>query len=152
MSSIKFIMIHKKNITSKGTQEYMEFWSLFIVHGRQQSSRLQSAPTDKKSTNSETGPSLVSLAPTKNGLRSPILKCKSILASLMLISDCHQSAAHQHCSSSTNQLCSSLLLVIGLLIWFIFSMLLITVSHHCCSSTLLVTINSSTSRSNWPCL
>ena len=40
-----------------------------------------------------TGPNLVFLAPTKKGLRSPILKCKIILASLMPISDCHQSAA-----------------------------------------------------------
>ena len=49
---IKLIMIHKNNITSKETQKYMEFWSLFIVHGRQQYPRLQSTPTDENRTNS----------------------------------------------------------------------------------------------------
>ena len=42
-----------------------------------------------------TRPILVFLAPTMKGLRSPILKCKIPLASLMPISDCHQSVAHQ---------------------------------------------------------
>ena len=45
-------MIHKHNITSKETQEYMEFLSLFILQGRQQSSQIQSAPTVEKSTDS----------------------------------------------------------------------------------------------------
>ena len=35
-------------------------------------------------------PGFVFLAPAKNGLRSPILKCKTQLASLMSIFDCHQ--------------------------------------------------------------
>ena len=39
------------------------------------------------------GPDLVFLAPTKKGLRSTILKCKTLLASLISISNCHQSAA-----------------------------------------------------------
>ena len=34
------------------TQEYLQFRPLFIVHGRQQSSRLQSTPTDEKRANS----------------------------------------------------------------------------------------------------
>ena len=49
---IKFIMSHKHSITSKETQGDMEFWSLFIVHGRQKYSRLQSTPTHEKSTKS----------------------------------------------------------------------------------------------------
>ena len=49
-----------------------------------------------------TGPSLVFLAPTKKGLRSPILKCKTLLASLMPISDCHQSAAIIYLCCSIN--------------------------------------------------
>ena len=39
---------------------------------------------------------MVFLAPTKKGLRNPILKCKNQLASLMSISDCHQSAAQSY--------------------------------------------------------
>ena len=49
----------------------------------------------KKKSTLVMGPSLVFLAPTKKDLRSPILKCKIPLASLMPIFDCHQSAAHQ---------------------------------------------------------
>ena len=45
------------------------------------------APTLRTESN------LVFLAPTKKGLRSLILKCKILLASLMPIFDCHQSAA-----------------------------------------------------------
>ena len=40
-----------------------------------------------------TRPNLVFLAPTKKWLRNTILKCKILLASLMSISDCHQSAS-----------------------------------------------------------
>ena len=40
-----------------------------------------------------TRPGVVFLAPTKKGLRSPILKCQTQLASLMSIFDCHQSDA-----------------------------------------------------------
>ena len=50
------------------------------------------------------GPSLVFLAPSKKGQRSPILKCKILLASLMPISDCHQSAAPLLCSSTMSSL------------------------------------------------
>ena len=42
------------------------------------------------------GPSLVFLNPTKKELRNPILKCKTRLASLMSISDCHQSTIHTY--------------------------------------------------------
>ena len=37
-----------------------------------------------------TGPILVFLAPTKKGLKSPILKCKTQLASLMSLCHCYQ--------------------------------------------------------------
>ena len=40
-----------------------------------------------------TGTNLVFLAPTKKGLRSPILKCKILHAMLMSIYDCHQSTS-----------------------------------------------------------
>ena len=40
-----------------------------------------------------TRPNLVFLAPTKKFLRSPILKCKIPLASLIPITDCHQFAS-----------------------------------------------------------
>ena len=42
------------------------------------------------------GPNLVFLAPTKKGSSCPILKCKILLASLMLIFDCHQSATQPY--------------------------------------------------------
>ena len=55
-------MSHKHNITSKETRENLEFLSLFIVHGRQQSSQLQSAPIDENKTKSHnrTQPSFLS--------------------------------------------------------------------------------------------
>ena len=47
-----------------------------------------------------TRPILVLLAPTKKGLRSPILNCKIPFASLMPISDCHQSAAQPYTTTA----------------------------------------------------
>ena len=42
-----------------------------------------------------TRPNLVFLSPTKKGLRSPVLKCKILVARLIPIFDCNQSVAHQ---------------------------------------------------------
>ena len=88
--------------------------SFIYGNGTLQSSQLQSTPTNEKSANScnRTQPSLAFLAPTKKGLRSQILKCKILLASLMPISDCHQSAAQPFLPINLClSICSSILLV-----------------------------------------
>ena len=93
----------------------------------------------KRAPNLITGPSLVFLTPTKKGLRSPILKCKIILASnhndllhnqpmLCISISTHQSTG-QHCS-------------------LIFGQYSHPATQNCCSSQLLINLWSS---SHQPC-
>ena len=76
-----------------------------------------------------TGPSLVFLDPTKKSLRSPILKCKIPLASLMPIFYCHQSAAQP---SLLIILCLSTLSSLLVNLFYSSILLLITQSAHWC--------------------
>ena len=102
--------------------------SLFILHRRQQSSQLQSTPTDKKSTNSETRSSLVFLAPTKKGWgvqsssASHYLQawCQSLIVINLLPNHlCSSSSVRQ----STQYCCNTLLN-------FSVHLLLVNATHH----------------------
>ena len=85
-----------------------------------------------------TGPSMVFLAPTKKSLRSPIIKCKIPLASLMPIFDRHQSVAH-------HSICSSMLLVICSILMVLCSSLWLQQS----SQSLLMYLCTSTINHSW---
>ena len=120
-------MSHNHNITSKETQEYMEFWYLFIVHGKNNILDYNQHQLMKRAPTLITGPNLVFLAPIEKGLRIPILKCKIILVRnhMALLQNqpmiCTSIYSHhsvdQHCSSMSGQS-----------------------AHPCCSTLLLITI------------
>ena len=77
---IKFIMSHKHNITSKETQEYMEFDIYLLSLEDNNLLDYNQHQLMKREPNLVTVPNLVFLAPTMKGLRSPFLMCKNILA------------------------------------------------------------------------
>ena len=64
---IKFIMIHKHTITSKGTQEYMDFYLYLLYMEDKNILDYNHHQLMKRAPTLITEPSLVFLAPTKKG-------------------------------------------------------------------------------------